>query len=166
MTVCNRPQDQVAKAMLNLPWYIVNNAIASVKKAEAQLLRPPSIFECFTIMVKEYNLPVKSCYEGAAILFSLYREDWLYMNTAATHYSTQPIKGFKTYSQQFREKYGPGYNVVRDGTVGVTTAKTINFKTLMEVLKSKDASLLEKNKWMFDGDFKFCDGENMIFDGF
>jgi hypothetical protein len=62
---------------------------------------------------------------------------------------------------QFREKYGPGYNVVRDGTVGVTTAKTINFKTLMEVLKSKDESLFNNNKWIFDGDFKFCDGEKL-----
>jgi hypothetical protein len=159
MTVMNRPEDQVAKALVGLPWYFVNNAIASVKSAEDKLMRPPSIFEIFTEMKKVYNLPVNTIYEGAAVLTSLFREDWLYMNDLATHYSCVAHPGFRTFSVQFRAKYGNNYKTERDGTVSVAGAKTINFKSLMNVLKSKDESLFKDNSWIFDGDFKFCDGE-------
>jgi hypothetical protein len=43
----------------------------------------------------------------------------------------------------------------------VTTAKTINFNDLMTMLKSKDQGVFEKNKWIYDGDFKFCDGKKL-----
>ena len=35
--------------------------------------------------------------------------------------------------------------------------RTVNFKHLMEVLKSNDEALLKDNEWMFEGDSKFLD---------
>jgi hypothetical protein len=88
-----------------------------VNSAEAKLMRPPSIFEIFTEMTKVYNIKVATIYEGAAVLTSLFREDWLYMNDLATHYSCNPHPGFRTFSAQFRDKYGNGYTTDRDGAV-------------------------------------------------
>jgi len=81
MTRTNRPDDQIGKALISMPWYWVEKALAAVKSAEEKLMRPPSIFEIFTQMTKIYNLQVATIYEGAAVLTSLFREDWLYMNT-------------------------------------------------------------------------------------
>jgi hypothetical protein len=44
-----------------------------------------------------------------------------------------------------------------------TKARTLNFKQLMNVLKSKDESLWEQSQWMFDGEFRFLDGESLGF---
>ena len=38
------------------------------------------------------------------------------------------------------------------------TAKTINYRKVMEMLKSKDVALFEELKWIWDGDFRFMDG--------
>ena len=35
----------------------------------------------------------------------------------------------------------------------------INLKQLMSLLKSKDEVLWQRAKWMFDGNFRFLDGE-------
>jgi hypothetical protein len=41
----------------------------------------------------------------------------------------------------------------------VKSAKTINFNQLISILKSKDGTLFTENKWIWDGDFKFLDGQ-------
>ena len=38
--------------------------------------------------------------------------------------------------------------------------KTIDFGTLWDVLKSNDPYLLEKEKWMFEGDCKYLDAKS------
>jgi hypothetical protein len=37
--------------------------------------------------------------------------------------------------------------------------KTLNLKELMGVLRSKDAKLWKNSEWMFDGEFRFLDGQ-------
>ena len=140
-TICvtSRKADQVSRSTLWLPWFIVNQIISSVQMAEAKVQRAPSIFEIFVEMKANYpKLPVNTIFEGAAVLSSLYREDWLYMNDIATHYSLNKHTGFSNYSERFREKFGAGYGCARDGTVVVKTARTINHANLIQMLKSKD----------------------------
>ena len=129
--------------MLWLPYYIVNKMLDCVISAEAKLGKPPSIIEIFVEMTNRFDLPVKNCYEGAAVLTSLLREDWLYTNDVASHFSVTKHEGFLNYSELFRKKIGEGYTLYKDGTVAVSTAKTINYRNLVEMLKSKDKSLFD-----------------------
>lgn len=82
----------------------------------------------------------------------------LYTNDLASHYSTTRHEGFVGYSEMFRKRFGNEYTTLSDGTVAATTAKTINCKNLYNMLRSKDEELFASSKWIFDGDFKFCDG--------
>ena len=64
-----------------------------------------------------------------------------------------------TFTERFEHKYGQfGYILdefkrVRPGP----KTKVVSFSSLMDILKSKDPSLLEQNKWIFEGDSKFLD---------
>jgi hypothetical protein len=135
--------------------------IDCVISAEAKLNTPPSIIEIFVEMKNRYTLPVNTIYEGAAVLTSLFREDMLYCNDLGSHYSVTRHEGFLNFSEMFRKRYGDGYNTLKDGTVAVTTAKTINFKSLIKMLKSKDEKDFVANEWIYNGDFKFLDGERI-----
>jgi hypothetical protein len=41
------------------------------------------------------------------------------------------------------------------------TAKTINFKQQYDMLRSKDEKLWEDAQWIYDGDFRFLDGQDI-----
>ena len=109
------------------------------QRAEKILKRAPTVFEIF-VEAKHHNpqLPINSLFESAAVLMSLYREDWLYMNDEGTSWSVNKREGFQTYSERFREKFGTQYGCSKDGSVHATTARTVNFDSLIQVLKSKD----------------------------
>lgn len=47
------------------------------------------------------------------------------------------------------------------GAVIPITAKTLNFKQQTAMLKSKDPAELEASRWVYDGEFRFLDGESM-----
>ena len=66
-----------------------------------------------------------------------------------------------SYSEFFREKFGMQYKCASDGSVMPTSARQINFNNLITMLKSKDEALFTENAWIFDGDFKFCDGQKL-----
>lgn len=83
------------------------------------------------------------------------------INETTTEFTLTKKEGFLTYSEKFRKLYGTEYAVGSDGSLIALTAKKVNFKTLHETLLSKDESKLEANKWMFDGEFRFCDGEKL-----
>lgn len=135
--------------------------IDCVISAEAKLGKPPSVIEIFVEMKHRFTLPVNNIYEGAAVITSLFREDMLYANDVCSHYSITRHAGYLNYSEIFRKKIGDGYRINKDGTVAATTAKTLNFRNLIKMLKSKDASLFEQSQWMWNGDFKFLDGEKL-----
>ena len=42
-----------------------------------------------------------------------------------------------------------------------TTARRVNLKQLMAMMKSKDEALFEENKWIWDKEFRFLDGEQI-----
>jgi len=134
--------------------------IDSVISAEEKLGKPPSVIEIFIEMKRQHNITqVNNIYESAAVITSIFREDLLYANDVCSHYSVTKHEGFMNYSEIFRKKIGDGYKIGRDGTVAVTTAPTLNFRNLTEMLKSKDIALFEQAQWMWNGDFKFLDGE-------
>lgn len=83
----------------------------------------------------------------------------IYANDVASNFSVTRHEGYLTYSERFRKLYGDGYASARDGSIIVTKAKTINLKKLNAMLKSKDENLFNESKWVWDGDFKFLDGE-------
>ena len=85
----------------------------------------------------------------------------IYANDVASNFSVTRHEGFLTYSERFRKLYGDGYASARDGSIVVKTAKTINLEKLNQMLKSKDENLYTEQKWIWDGDFKFLDGEKV-----
>ena len=59
---CDRKSDQAAKALLNLPWFFVNNFIAATNQAEETLGRPATCFEILETLEEHYNTPIKDVY--------------------------------------------------------------------------------------------------------
>lgn len=159
----DRKPDQIGKSIVWLPWFISNRIISSINSAEDKLKRPPNAVEIFVEMKRNFNTPISNVYEIAAVISSLQREDWILTNEIGSHFTTRPREGYLTYSNLFRKLYGTGYAVDKLQCVVPTTARTLNFKTLMAVLKSKDESLWEQSQWMFDGEFRFLDGEPLGF---
>lgn len=100
-------------------------------------------------------------YEVAAVLFSMYREDLIYADDVCYQFTTRQHEGFNTFSHNFREKFGPGYAIDKTGAVCPVTAKTINFKKQFDMLRSKDEKLFEDAQWIYDGDFRFLDGQDI-----
>jgi hypothetical protein len=75
---------------------------------------------------------------------------------------------FERFSEEYRkfseimETDYNGYGLGADErTLVAKTARTVNLKELKKVLLSKDMSLYEENKWMFEGGAKFLDGEDI-----
>lgn len=85
----------------------------------------------------------------------------IFANDVASNFSVTRHEGFLTYSERFRKLFGEGYASARDGSIVVSSAKTINLRKLNEMLKSKDKGLFADSKWIWDGDFKFLDGEKV-----
>ena len=102
-------------------------------------------------MKRLYTVPISNVYQIAGVISSMEREDWILTNKNGSHFTTRPREGFFTYSQLFRQLYGAGYKVDSEQTLVATTARTINFKNLIEFLKSKNEKLWEQCQWMFDG---------------
>lgn len=93
--VCKRNNDQVAKSLLWLPYYITNKMLDSIRSAEERLNRPPSQIEVFTEMQKRFpEIPIRNCYEGGAVIATLLREDWIYTNKVASHVSLTRHEGY------------------------------------------------------------------------
>ena len=40
-------------------------------------------------------------------------------------------------------------------------ARTVNFRYLTNVMRSKDESIFKREKWMWDGDYRFLYGESI-----
>jgi len=102
----------------------------------------------------------KNPYQAAAVIFSLLREDLLYTDKKAGRWTVNKQEGFNNYSEIFKKLF-PGCGCRKNGTAYPIEERRVNLPTLFEVLKSKDASLLETYSWMFDGSHKFLDGVRM-----
>jgi hypothetical protein len=103
-------------------------------------------------------------WECAAVLCSIFREDWIFTNSIGSHWTCARQDGYSSYSDIFRSKF-PGYKLDARQRVTSDTAKTSNFKKLVAMLKSK----VEADFKSFDdhyagndkGHFRFLDGEHL-----
>merc|ERR1712167_464747 len=89
------------------------------------------------------------------------REDWIYLDDEVHHISLIRHEGYMTFSEKFRKHFGDYYAVDAKGCLYTTKlGTTINLKTQIAMLKSSDASLYEEHKHLWDGEFRFLDGED------
>ena len=107
---------------------------------------------------------MRNAYEAAAIMFSLLREDFIFVDKNSYHYSLTKREGFHSYSEIFANKFSGGYSCDSMGRVIAKSARCINLEHMKQVLISKDQGVLEANQWMFDGEFRFLDGTSIAND--
>ena len=159
-TVCRsgRPENQVSKSILWLPWYFVNRFVDSTRLAEEILGRPATVFEIFVTLSDIHGKTVNNIYELVACLFSLLREDLVYSDLHSYRYTITKQEGYYSYSELFRMRFPTGYSCDRMGRVIPTTARRINLTHLQNVLTSQDEALFTENNWIWDGEFRFLDG--------
>ena len=98
---------------------------------------------------------------------NFYREDYIYVDNQFTYYSLSPDgpgkEEYENFTTKFRRLY-PGYCLdvemrIRAKKPPFSNApRTLNFKNIVELFKSKDEKLWEENAWIFDGNFRYLDG--------
>jgi len=162
MCVCNRKEDQVARAVYSLPWFVTNKVLKSVERAEEKLGKPPTIYDVFIEVKLTYNMIlVKSVYETLAVITSLMREDWIYTDKIGYRVSLTKHEGFSTFSDKIRMHFGDRYEFRRDGTMQTSAkGKTLNLENVLSILKSKDEELMKKDSWIWEGkESRFLDGK-------
>jgi hypothetical protein len=163
-TICNCATDEtkMSKALLNLPWFVVNRILASVDEAETRKGSPPNAQEIFVAFEELGNItmvcPVDNAYAVCGIVMSMLREHMLYTDKVAYLYSRKKHEGFYTYAEIFAQKF-PGYCLASDQSmIPLEGTLKINFDKLWSILRSKDRAVLEQNKAYFDGNNYFLDG--------
>ena len=105
-TICrSRPDEQVSRSIISLPWYFVNRFLDSVRIAEEKLGHPPAIFEIFVTMEDTYGRQVNNIYELVAVLYSMLREDMIYADEHSYRYTLHRQEGYLTYSEIFHKRF-------------------------------------------------------------
>ena len=162
-TICRmgRNPDQVSRGTLWLPWFFVNKFLEALRIAEETLGRPPNVPEIFVTLRDTQGHTQNSVLECGAILFAILREDLIYIERNAYRYSLYKHEGFETYSEIFRRYWPEGYACDSMGRVVPTTARRVNFKQLRATLTSSDPALMDEHSYIWDGEFRFLDGESL-----
>ena len=101
----------------------------------------------------------------ACILQNLYREDLLYSDKEFIVFSLNGPDGskeraqFEKMSERFQRMY-PGYEFEPHGHIrALPSTPAINLKQLQALFLSKDETLWQRNRWIFEADGVFLDGE-------
>ena len=153
-----RDPEQVGKALLWLPWFVVNQFLQAFEMAEDILGKPPTLMHVLAVFEDNFNSPFKNIYQVSAITTSIMREDLIFFDKLFYRWTVHKKEGFFSYSEIFALKFGPGYaHFHSNGTVYATTARTINYDWLKQTLTSRDESAFTDNKWVWDGNFRFLD---------
>ena len=76
-----------------------------------------------------------------AISTQLFLEDLLYTDKISSRWTVRRQEGFYSYSEIFRINFREGYLCDKLGKVYATTARTVSYSHLKQVLLSKDESL-------------------------
>ena len=105
-TICrSRPDTQVSRSIISLPWFFVNRFLDSVRIAEQKLGRPATILEIYVTLEATYGRQVKNVYELGAVLFSMLREDMIYADEHSYRYTLHRQEGYLTYSEIFHKRF-------------------------------------------------------------
>jgi len=136
----------------------------SVGEAERLKGSAPSYPEIIVVYHENFGRLFKNGYL-LAFLQNLFREDKLYADKLFKVCSltgpdgSEARKTFETFSQKF-QRYFKGYELNSFMRIVAKPETTvINLRQLMALLNSSDATLWERSKWMFDGHFRFLDGQ-------
>jgi len=151
--------------MLGITWLLQNKLLWSMGEAERLKGSAPMTPEVVVVFFKHYTRMFANGYINA-FLQSLYREDLFYADKGFLYWSltgpdgTEERKTFEKFSERFLRMY-PGYQLDKYmHIVAKPETSVINLKQLMCLLKSKDAQLWERCRWMFDPKhFRYLDGE-------
>jgi hypothetical protein len=107
-TCCkHRSSDQVGRALLPIPWFIVNAVLDSCEQAEKFLGHPPNSVQIYTWMEKHHpRIPCSGVYILAAFMTSIFREDLIFTNQIMTGWSIRRYnESYKTFSEIFQAKF-------------------------------------------------------------
>jgi len=160
--VVSRERTQVGRSLLWLDGWTTSSVLKAVEIAETKLGKPGSAVEVFVTLKNEFSTPIRNMWEVAAVLCSLFREDWIFTNSIGSHWTRSKKEGYSSYSEIFKAKF-PGYKLDSRQRVMSDTAKTTNFKKLTDMLKSKVeadfTAFAEHYAGNEKGHFKFLDGE-------
>ena len=125
----------------------------------------PNCTEIICVFQKNYTSVLNNLI--FSLLTNLYREDSIYANPEFTGYSmngpgencVEERKRLEKFSERWQRLH-KGYILDRHmHIVARPETPVINLKQLMRLLRSKDEALWLRCKWMFDGKFRFLDGE-------
>jgi hypothetical protein len=82
-------------------------------------------------------------------MWVLHRDGILYTDKSFCKFTTKKREGYTNFAEKFAETC-PGYGLDENQICfALPETKTINMKQLIDILKSKDESLLAQNEWMF-----------------
>ena len=73
-----RDENQVGRAVIKLPWFLVNQILKSIEMAEDTLGQPPTMMQVFIWLQDNHYTVIKSSFEVAAMASSLFREDMIF----------------------------------------------------------------------------------------
>ena len=98
-----------------------------------------------------------------------YREDKVYADKDFNYWSLKGPsegdelrKGFEKFSERFDRQY-KGYELEPWGHIrAMDSTPTVNLKQLIKLFKSKDEALWNRNKWLFEREGVFLDGQPII----
>ena len=155
------------RSLIKVTRLVASGVCWTIGEAERLTGKPGNV--PILIVVYQHNYPKMSYLLGPtymnAFLQNLYREDRFYADKGFTCWSltgpdgTEEKKTFETFSERFRRIY-PGYCLDQGMLIrALPETPTLNLVQLMDILKSKDANLWEQSKWIFDGKFRFLDGQ-------
>jgi len=147
----------------------MNAYLKAIERAEELAGGPVTLTEIMAVLIAQDSLFTPFKHGPVTVIISnLLREDLLW--TEPKHIDRYTTKkpddpAYITFSESFR-KHAPTLKIGSDATCRPKDEKNVvSFATLIEILKSKDAKLMEgKNAWMFDGQMRMLDG-NKIPDG-
>jgi len=134
--------------------------LKALNETEELLDRPTSVHEVYSYLKMNQQLDTEllNPWTFGCYFLGLHREDLIYADKNIYRFSTRAREGFMSFSEHFRQRY-PGYLLdEKIGTVYASSAKVLNAKEHVALLLSKDATLLEMNKDLFDGNSHLCDG--------
>jgi hypothetical protein len=113
-TICRtREPDQVGKALIGLPWFIVNSFKRAIDRAEEKLGHPPMLPDIAACLVDEGSLfmILKKPPVLAFILWNCFREDMIMCDKKhLAQWTTKRKDGYATFSEFWREK-SPDYEL-------------------------------------------------------
>ena len=92
----------------------------------------------------------------------LMRTGKLYGNKPCNCFSLERFSDeYETFSEKFN-RYWKGYKIDSNGLIRADTAPTVDYDMIISLYLSKDLSLLEKHKEIFEKPSKYLDGKKSL----